>query len=76
MFEELGLDCVVNDEIGKWTFYRPFDGKTVEVTNYSVELVDGTIKLSDEHVGFEWYDVSQIKNLPVKDSSLYNALGL
>jgi len=72
--EELGLDTTVNDELGTWTFYRPFDGKTVAVTNYSVNLADGNIKLSDEHIGFAWFDSDQIKGLPVKDPSLHNAL--
>ncbi len=74
--EELGLSGIVRDELGKWTFYRPFDGKTVEVTNYSVDLEPGDIELSDEHIGFQWFDFDHIKDLPVKDPSLHNALGV
>lgn len=73
--EELGLDSIVNEQLGKWTFYRPFDGKTVEVTNYSVDLGNGDIELSDEHIGFKWYNSAQIKELSVKDPSLHSALG-
>lgn len=76
VYEELRLDVDVKDELGKWTFYRPFDGKTVQVTNYSVELGNGNIQLSDEHIAYGWFDLDQVKKLPVKDQSLYNAMGI
>lgn len=74
--EELGVDSVIGDEIGKWTFFRPFDEKTVAVTNYSVELASTAIKLSDEHVDSQWVSIDDSKNLPVKDQSIFSALGL
>ncbi len=72
--EELGVDSVVGDEVGRWTFIRPFDGNTVNVTNYSVRLLSQDLKLSHEHTDFQWVEFSQAKELPVKDSSIFSAL--
>lgn len=74
--EELGVDCIIGDEIGTWSFFRPFDKKTVDVTNYSVELLSSDIILSDEHVDFKWVTFEEAKQLDVKDQSLFNTLGV
>jgi 8-oxo-dGTP diphosphatase len=73
--EELGVDSSIGDELGRWTFFRPFDEKTVAVTNYSAELVSTSIKLSDEHVDSQWINFDECKKLPVKDQSIFGALG-
>jgi 8-oxo-dGTP diphosphatase len=72
--EELGVDSVIGDEVGKWTFFRPYDGQTVTVTNYAVELLSQDIILSNEHADFQWVSFEDAKKLPVKDQSLFNAL--
>ena len=74
--EELQVDSRVGDEIGKWTFFRPFDQKTVEVTNYSVEILSADFTLSDEHIDSKWVTYEEARKLPVKDASLFDALGI
>jgi 8-oxo-dGTP diphosphatase len=72
--EELSVECLVGKELGTWSFYRPLDGATVEVTNYEVSLSDSEIKLSDEHTDFQYVPKDQLGKLPVKDASLWNAI--
>lgn len=72
--EELSVDCTVGKELGKWTFYRPLDGATVEVTNYEVSLSEGEISLSDEHTDSQYVPKDQLGKIAVKDSSLWEAL--
>jgi len=74
--EELSVDLKVSDEIGKWTFFRPFDQKTVDVTNYFVELLSDDFVLSGEHIDFKWATLEEAKQLPVKDQSVFDALGM
>ncbi len=73
--EELGVDSVIGDKLGKWTFLRAFDDQTVTVTNYAVELLSQDIILSNEHADFQWVSYEEAKKLPVKDESLFTALG-
>lgn len=73
--EELSVDSSVGNELGKWTFFRPFDQKTVNVTNYSVEILSSDFTLSDEHVDSKWVTVEEAKCMPVKDPSIFGALG-
>jgi 8-oxo-dGTP diphosphatase len=73
--EELGVDSIIGEELGTWTFFRPFDGNTVNVTNYSVQLTSRDITLSPEHVDLRWIESENAKKLPVKDQSLFGALG-
>lgn len=75
VLEELGVDSKVGDQIGHWTFLRAFDQKTVDVTNYSVEVLSDDFVLSGEHVGFTWVTFEEAKSLPVKDQSIFAALG-
>ncbi len=72
--EELDVEIeIVN--IGKvWNFFRPLDGKIVNVQNYVSKIVNGTIKLSDEHINYEWVNKKNINKYPVKDDSLFDAL--
>jgi len=76
--EELGRKAQVGQELGKWTFFRPFDGKTVEVTNYAVALdaagVD-ELTLSDEHTAAKFVPRATLPELDVKDPSILQALG-
>ena len=77
--EEIGRKAVsVGPELGRWSFYRPFDGATVEVTNYAVDLDEGDLTLSDEHVALQWVspEALRVGDLEVKDPSLFDALGL
>lgn len=76
--EELGRKAHVGQELGKWTFFRPFDGKTVEVTNYAVTLdANDTDKftLGDEHTALQFVARAALAELEVKDPSILEALG-
>jgi len=76
--EELGRKAQVGPELGKWTFFRPLDGKTVEVTNYAVTLdahgID-KLTLSDEHTAARFVPRTALAELEVKDPSILGALG-
>lgn len=75
VLEEIGRHAQVGAELGRWSFYRPYDGATVQVTNYAVELTDqNELSLSDEHVAAQWVGRSALSDLEVKDSSLFAAL--
>lgn len=76
--EELGRKGKVGRELGKWTFFRPFDNQTVEVTNYSVTLDTDSLDeldLSDEHTAARFVNRADLSNLDVKDPSILQALG-
>lgn len=76
--EELHRKATVGQELGRWTFFRPFDGKTVEVTNYAVTLDTNNIDeltLSDEHTAAQFVARSALSELDVKDPSILEALG-
>jgi 8-oxo-dGTP diphosphatase len=76
--EELNRKAQVGQELGKWTFFRPFDGKTVEVTNYAVTLDTNDIDeltLSDEHTAAQFVPRTALSELDVKDPSILEALG-
>lgn len=76
--EELGRKGKVERKLGKWTFFRPFDGQIVEVTNYSVTLDVGSLDelaLSDEHTAARFVNRADLSNLDVKDPSILQALG-
>lgn len=76
--EELKRKGKVDQELGKWTFFRPFDGKTVEVTNYAVRLdttdIDESM-LSEEHIALKFVPRTALSELDVKDPSILAALG-
>ena len=72
--EELGVDAMVGDELGRWTFHRSLDNRLVGVTNYSVKLLSTDIRLSEEHVDFRWVSLEEMRKLPVKDVGLYDAV--
>jgi len=74
--EELSVDSEIGNELGTWTFFRPFDQKTVEVTNYAVEILSKDFVLSNEHVDYKWVRIEEAKQLPVKDPSIFTALGM
>ena len=76
--EELGRKAQVGQELGKWTFFRPFDGKTVEVTNYAVTLDtndSNEFTLSDEHTAAQFVARTSLPQLDVKDPSILETLG-
>lgn len=76
--EELNRKAQVGRELGKWTFFRPFDGKTVEVTNYAVTLDSSNVDeltLSDEHTAAQFVARADLSGLDVKDPSILGALG-
>ncbi|HSE61891.1 MAG TPA: NUDIX hydrolase [Candidatus Saccharimonadales bacterium] len=76
--EELSRKAQVGHELGKWTFFRPFDGQTVEVTNYAVTLDTNDIDeltLSDEHIAAQFVARAALAELEVKDPSIFGALG-
>jgi 8-oxo-dGTP pyrophosphatase MutT (NUDIX family) len=76
--EETKRKAKVGQELGKWTFFRPFDGNTVEVTNYAVTLDTTSIDeltLSDEHTAAKFISRAALTDLEVKDPSILEALG-
>ena len=76
--EELSVTASVGEKLGEWTFFRPFDGKTVAVTNYEVNLdTDNTsdLTLSDEHTAAKFVARAALSELDVKDQSIFEALG-
>lgn len=76
--EELGRKAEVGQELGKWTFFRPFDSKTVEVTNYAVTLDThdpDQFTLSEEHTAANFVARTALAELEVKDPSILGALG-
>ncbi len=76
--EELGQKAEIGQQLGLWTFFRPFDGKTVEVTNYAVALDTDNLNeltLSDEHTAANFVSRSALSDLEVKDPSILAALG-
>lgn len=76
--EELGRKAQVGQELGRWTFFRPFDGKTVEVTNYAVTLDTHDIddlELSEEHTAARFVARTALAELEVKDPSIFEAFG-
>lgn len=77
--EELKRKARVGQELGKWAFFRPFDGKTVDVTNYAVTLDTANIDdltLSDEHTAAKFVSRATLPQLEVKDPSILRALGI
>lgn len=78
LHEELpGIEPIINkEELGRWTFHRPVDGKTVQVTNYEVRVTGSAeSELSHEHAGIRWASRSELAKLNIKDKSLLLALG-
>jgi 8-oxo-dGTP diphosphatase len=76
--EELNREASIGQKLGIWTFFRPFDGSTVQVTNYAVELDTSDIKilsLSDEHVAAKFVSKVELPELEVKDPSIFAVLG-
>ncbi len=76
--EELGTKASVGAKVGEWTFFRPFDGQTVRVTNYQVSLDTNDIAslaLSNEHTAAKFIDRADLPQLDVKDQSIFGALG-
>jgi 8-oxo-dGTP diphosphatase len=76
--EELGAKAVVGEKLGEWTFFRPFDGQTVTVSNYAVELGTSNVDqltLSDEHTAAKYVGRTALQDLEVKDPSIFEALG-
>lgn len=74
VLEETGRAAKIGRELGRWSFYRPFDGQTVDVTNYEAELLKGEVVLSDEHVALQWVKRAELVDLEVKDKSILAAL--
>lgn len=77
--EELRRKATVGRELGRWAFFRPFDGNTVEVTNYAVTL-DTTnvadLTLSHEHTAAKFVSREKLPQLEVKDPSILEALNI
>lgn len=76
--EELNRIAQVGQALGTWTFFRPFDGKTVEVTNYAVTLDNNTLDASEltEHTALQFVARAALSELDVKDKSILEALGV
>jgi 8-oxo-dGTP diphosphatase len=73
--EELGAAAVIGAVLGAWSFHRPIDGATVQVINYQATVKDEAFTLSEEHVDSRWVPINEVRSLPVKDQSLFEAFG-
>jgi dihydroneopterin triphosphate diphosphatase len=61
--EETGLDiknCFVHPKINE--FYTPHNDKIYLIPVFAAEVSDTNVKLSDEHVSFEWLDFTSAFN--------------
>ena len=72
--EELNITAKIIFKGKKWNFKRNSDNKIVTVQNYICEIVNGSIKLSEEHIKFEWVSIKNMENYSVKDNSFYDSL--
>jgi len=72
--EGLGIDVLVRERSEGWKFFRSKDSNWVYVQNYLCDYLDGDIELGDEHTEYEWVDLEDVVNYPVKDESLYLAI--
>lgn len=72
--EGLGIDVIVRERSESWKFFRSKDSNWVYVQNYLCDYLDGDIELSEEHIDYEWVDLEDVVNYPVKDESLYLAI--
>lgn len=70
--EELGIEVVISEPAGTWSFVRPYDEQIVTAHNYLCHLknADAPITLSDEHVDYTWITPEEIARFPLKDKSL------
>jgi 8-oxo-dGTP diphosphatase len=76
--EELQRKVTLGRVLGHWTFFRLYDGATVEVTNYEAKLDTTEINdltLSKEHVAAKWVPRNSLADIEVKDDSIFAALG-
>lgn len=76
--EEIGRKASIGQQLGRWAFFRPFDGQTVEVTNYKVDLDTTNVSdftLSEEHVAAKFVSKAMLAELEVKNPSVITALG-
>lgn len=70
--EETGLEIIVGEPFTVW--YRIgtkgiHEGKTIFLVGYRCRLVDGEVRISDEHDSFEWVGKEDYRKLD--DGSLY-----
>lgn len=72
--EELGVGAQVLERAGSWRFFRPKDGRWVEVRNYRCRLLGENILLSEEHIAYRWVSSEDLRSFPVKDDSLFGSL--
>ncbi|MBC7512384.1 NUDIX hydrolase [Candidatus Saccharibacteria bacterium] len=72
--EELGINADIGGHIGTWSFFRPLDGKTVEVENFNATLSSDRLVLSDEHDEAKWFPEKDLSSLALKDLSILDAL--
>lgn len=72
--EEVQKVAVIGKALGKWSFHRPVDDRTVEVQNYEAFLEDENIELSNEHDEAKWFIEADLKSIAVKDPSIFKAL--
>lgn len=72
--EELGVTIKMLEEAATWQFLRSKDNQHVHVQNYLCEITNGDIRLSDEHIQYQWVSPELLSSYPVKHGSLYAAL--
>jgi 8-oxo-dGTP diphosphatase len=72
--EELSVNIIIKEKSKKWSFIRLGDEKEVVVQNYICQIIDGDIKLSEEHKDYKWAKLENIKQYRVKNDSFYKSL--
>jgi hypothetical protein len=43
------MNALIEAKLDEWSFYRPLDGKTVQVRNFRVSVTSEDFILSEEH---------------------------
>ena len=72
--EELNIEAKIKEKSKQWSFIRLGDKKEVTIQNYTCNLLEGNIKLSNEHKDYKWVNLKNIKQYRVKDKSFYKSL--
>ena len=78
IMEETGLKVDIGKPFYTWTFTLPERhknaGRTVFMIGYGCNYIDGDIKISDEHVGYEWIDESDLHRFTENNGEFFIAL--
>ena len=72
--EETGLEIEVGDPFVVWHTKFPKNAHFIYLIGFKCQYVSGELKLSDEHVGHKWVDMSNYEELDTVDAYYFPAL--